>query len=420
MVLPPSSEAQLAATAAAMITAAKAAMSLCLRITPHLSAHKPDAEKTLLRAWVRCSTHARTSVASARYPQAEPASRRGPKYRIPKRSNVIPRCQGQRSGTVGGGGQASGEVTVLPFTQRVSTCAGPCTVEVTVVVTVVGTVAVSVGEGTVVVTVVVSVDITVVVDVGAAAVTTTVAVPDRPSEVARTVMRAGDPWWVTPVAVAIPAPSTPTALVSAELHSTGPAISAVEPSSYVPIAFSCRRSPTVSVTSDGVTLIAVRVGCAVTVGLVGAARLVVGPDVTDAEVVARVVACVVSVTGAKWWGSTISAAAGIPSRTPSARISVKGWRYQGRPPGSRCVLASKSGTKAGVASARARISLSDGDMSGDTRIGLRAKGERFRQARSTAPHGRVAGRHRPSAWSIAPVADRGECRALWARGPRRA
>ena len=207
---------------------------------------------------------------------------------------------------------------MLPSEQFVWTSGGPATVVVTVVVSVVGTVVVTVGVAIVVVTVVVSVAVTVVVDGGAAVVTITVALAETPPDEARTVARPGD---LLSWAVTSPALVTSATLESVEVHSTGPMTCEVEPSVYVPIAVSCRLSPAVSVTSDGSILIAVRVACLV------AGVVVVGGPATD--VVTRAVVGVLSVIDPGLWGSVASAVAGIPRRTPSARISVTGWRYQG-------------------------------------------------------------------------------------------
>ena len=158
---------------------------------------------------------------------------------------------------------------------------------------------------------------------------------------------------------------------------------------------------TVAVTDVGTVLVTVGVGTVVVTVVVsvavtvivdgGAAAVVVtGLDVTGAELETVGVVIAVEVAGAGVVGpevvggvvsgngtavrpgSTISAAAESASRIPSAARNVAGWRYQGRRPVGRGVRASKSGMKAGVASARARTSRRTADMSGVTGIGLRA------------------------------------------------
>jgi hypothetical protein len=124
------------------------------------------------------------------------------------------------------------------------------------------------------------------------------------------------------------------------------------------------------VVNGGTAAVVETVGVSVAVAAVVAA----GADVVGSELDGGLVVCVVRENGAAVWpGSTISAAAERPSRIPSATSKVAGWRYQGRRPVCRGVRPSKSGTKAGVASASARMSRRKDDMSGVTGIGLRAK-----------------------------------------------
>jgi len=132
-------------------------------------------------------------------------------------------------------------------------------------------------------------------------------------------------------------------------------------------------SVAVTVVVDGGAA-AVVVGLEVAGAEVVGGVVVVGLEVAGAEVVGGVLVWVVPVLGAvAWRGSNVSMAAAVLSRIVSATSSVTGWRYQGRRPVCRGVGASKSGTKAGVASASARTSRFRDDMSVVTGIGLRAK-----------------------------------------------
>lgn len=107
---------------------------------------------------------------------------------------------------------------------------------------------------------------------------------------------------------------------------------------------------------------AVPVSGAVVVAVMGA--------LVNGELVGGAVGGVVPVTDEES-GNAINAAAGIPSMIPTVTSTEIGWRYQGL--GPRASSVSKLGTNAGVASARARISRWNTDMSGVTGIGRREK-----------------------------------------------